>query len=382
MQTPISYQYKIYSSIKEIEIGIWNDFNQETNFYQSYQFLKIIEDSQNEIECRYCIFYLQNKIVGLAYFQLIQFSLAKLTKYNSSIKSNFISNSIRKYIAKKEIHLLHLGNVFFTGDKGVIFNNNNDLMHELPTVFDEVASTYEKKVTAYLTSNITLSDEKVCKDFPIHGFHHFDTEPDMLFDLLHRWNSFDEYSAALSSKYRIRMNKVLELSAEIDRRVFLIEDVLKYNNEIDILFKNVMQQADFNLSELNTTFFIENIKSLYHIFKMYGYFFNDKLCGFSTLYMCKGIVHVHYIGLDYEINKTHKLYNRMLLDVLRIAIENKIDKIHFGRTATEIKSTIGAKPIVLNAYLKVNNRFLNRIAPYFLKRIKVPHFVIRNPFRK
>jgi hypothetical protein len=111
-------------------------------------------------------------------------------------------------------------------------------------------------------------------------------------------------------------------------------------------------------------------------------FLDDKLCGFSTLYMCKGIVHVHYIGLDYEINKTHKLYNRMLLDVLRIAIENKIDKIHFGRTATEIKSTIGAKPIVLNAYLKVNNRFLNRIAPYFLKRIKVPHFVIRNPFRK
>ena len=92
-------------------------------------------------------------------------------------------------------------------------------------------------------------------------------------------------------------------------------------------------------------------------------------------------LHVHYIGLDYEINKTHKLYNRMLLDFVRFAIEHEVQKVHFGRTATEIKTTIGAAPNPLQAYLKLNNRVFNATLPYFLDRIKPQEFVIRNPFR-
>jgi hypothetical protein len=71
----------------------------------------------------------------------------------------------------------------------------------------------------------------------------------------------------------------------------------------------------------------------------------------------------------------------MLLDVVQLAIQQNIHQIHFGRTATEIKSTIGAKPVLLNAYLKINNRFYNRITPYILKRIKAPAFTMRNPFK-
>jgi hypothetical protein len=106
------------------------------------------------------------------------------------------------------------------------------------------------------------------------------------------------------------------------------------------------------------------------------------LVSFACLFhVDKSILHVHYIGLNYEINKTYKLYNRMLLDFVRFAILKGKTKIHFGRTATEIKTTIGAEPIPLHAYLKMSNVLANATLPYFLKRIKPAAYIARNPFK-
>jgi len=72
----------------------------------------------------------------------------------------------------------------------------------------------------------------------------------------------------------------------------------------------------------------------------------------------------------------------MLLDFVRFAIEHKKQQVHFGRTATEIKTTIGAQPQPLQAYLKMNNWLINASLPYFLKRIKPAEYTVRNPFKE
>lgn len=118
-------------------------------------------------------------------------------------------------------------------------------------------------------------------------------------------------------------------------------------------------------------------------FNIIGYYKEEALVGFACLFnVDENMLHVHYIGLDYTINKEQKLYNRMLLDFVKFAIENKKNKIHFGRTATEIKSTIGAQAFPLNAYLKMHNPMLNISLPYFLSRIKPAEYTLRNPFRE
>jgi hypothetical protein len=129
--------------------------------------------------------------------------------------------------------------------------------------------------------------------------------------------------------------------------------------------------------------FFEQMKLLYEEnCIIIGYYKNEELVSFACLFKVdKSTLHVHYIGLNYEINKEYKLYNRMLLDFVRFAIENEKSYIHFGRTATEIKTTIGAKPIPLHAYLKMSNPVVNSTLPYLLKRIKTAEFVARNPFK-
>jgi hypothetical protein len=114
-----------------------------------------------------------------------------------------------------------------------------------------------------------------------------------------------------------------------------------------------------------------------------GYYLNDELVSFVCLFNVDiSILHVHYIGLNYDINKEYKLYNRMLLDFVNLAIKHNKKHIHFGRTATEIKTTIGAVPTSLQAYLKMNNNVVNLTLPYFLSRIKPAAYIARNPFKE
>jgi hypothetical protein len=136
------------------------------------------------------------------------------------------------------------------------------------------------------------------------------------------------------------------------------------------------------MADLNINFF-EEMKKLYgNQCTILGYYLNNELVSFACLFHVDiATLHVHYIGLNYEINKEKKLYNRMLLDFVKFAIEQRKQQIHFGRTATEIKTTIGAIPTPLQAYLKMNNSIMNVALPYFLKRIKPAEYIIRNPFK-
>jgi hypothetical protein len=186
----------------------------------------------------------------------------------------------------------------------------------------------------------------------------------------------------LSSKYRVRARKVLSVSHNIHQKELSLEDIQSQRTSLEKLYNNVVNHVAFNMATLNIDFF-EQMKNLYgEACTMYGYYLNEEMVSFACLFhVDPATLHVHYVGLDYEINKAYKLYNRMLLDFVRFAIEHKVQKVHFGRTATEIKSTIGAEPNPLQAYLKMSNSGVNAVVPYLLKRIKPQEYIARNPFR-
>jgi hypothetical protein len=197
-----------------------------------------------------------------------------------------------------------------------------------------------------------------------------------------KWNMFEDYLNDLSSKYRVRARKVLSVSEQVIKKELTLEEIAVSKQQMQGLYDNVMNHVAFNMAVLNIDFF-EEMKKLYgDQCSVLGYYLNNELVSFACLFHVDvNILHVHYIGLNYELNKTFKLYNRMLLDFVRFAIEKGKRNIHFGRTATEIKTTIGAEPKALHAYLKMNNGLVNSTLPYFLKRIKPAEFIARNPFK-
>ena len=62
-------------------------------------------------------------------------------------------------------------------------------------------------------------------------------------------------------------------------------------------------------------------------------------------------------------------------------VNKKVKAINFGRTASELKSSVGAKPQDLTIYLRHKNTIPNRILSLFLKRIQPSDFKQKEPFK-
>ena len=66
---------------------------------------------------------------------------------------------------------------------------------------------------------------------------------------------------------------------------------------------------------------------------------------------------------------------------MRIGIEKQVSHINFGRTASEIKTTIGSIPIDLTCYIKHKRHFMNSVVRFIVKRVKLKEFKQHHPFK-
>ena len=376
------YSLRIVDTLSDIDKELWDSIDPDMPFYQSYSFLEVIENIHTDIEFRYALMYKDEQVIAALYTQLLDFSFRNLVNYSGQ-SFNAVKTAFRKYMAEKKTKLLNLGNVFFTGDKGIICKNNVTVIPHIPQVFEKINLSFKKnKPSAFLIANIYLADEKKCLNFYNSAFHPFVTDPDIFMRIDASWMNFDDYIDALASKYRVRTKKVLSVSSGIISKDFSMEELRAQKMNLTKLYNNVVNHVAFNMAVLNIDFF-EQMKATYdERCSITGYFKANELVSFVCLFnVDSDTMHVHYIGLDYDKNKEYKIYNRMLLDFVKMAIENRKKQIHFGRTATEIKTTIGAVPSPLHAYIKMNNGLINASLPYFLKRIKPPEYTARNPFK-
>ena len=60
------------------------------------------------------------------------------------------------------------------------------------------------------------------------------------------------------------------------------------------------------------------------------------------------------MGFESEINKERALYQRMLFEFIAWGISLGAVRVVMGRTALEIKSTLGAFPIALSTFVHIN----------------------------
>jgi hypothetical protein len=90
----------------------------------------------------------------------------------------------------------------------------------------------------------------------------------------------------------------------------------------------------------------------------------------------------HFVGIDYNLNKEYAIYQRILYDYVRIGIDYKLKSINFGRTASEIKSSIGAVPKELTMYVRHKKTIPNKLLKVFLQRVEPKSFKQKHPFKQ
>ena len=275
------------------------------------------------------------------------------------------------------------GNVFLSGEHGICTSKSTSsevIMKEIGAALDAVAAN-SKPLHALFIKDFRFESLKNTRQFLNFGYSEIKVEPNMIIQLKPEWKTFEDYKNVLKSKYRVKANKADSKSSTLKTRIFNAQDLETYKGELQALYQNTIANASFNAQVLNLNTYSHLGSTLKEDFIVKAYFLDDKLVGFLTALVNKNHLDAHFIGLDYKLNKSHAIYTRILNDYVRLGIEKRVSSINLGRTASEIKTTIGAKPLELSCYIKHKNSFINSLITPFLRRIKIKEFKQHSPFK-
>jgi hypothetical protein len=283
--------------------------------------------------------------------------------------------------------LFTCGNNLVSGEYGFKFLNtvSEESQSELLLKIIDVIGKEEKlsgAISAILIKDFErpLLPEKL---FENEKYTPFFVEPNLVVDVPETITGIEEYVQLFSKKYRNRAKTILKKGAVISQKILEKDDINLLESEIYQLYENIYERAKFKLIKLPKHYFFETKKLFPGKFLMRGFFLEDKLVAFNSCFLLnESTLEAHYIGLDYELNTQYELYQNILYCMISTAIENKKQKVNLGRTAAEIKTTVGAKVKDLICYIKPQNTISKIIQKPFISFLEPSEWVARNPFKE
>ncbi len=371
-----------YDNINDIPSTYWQQLGCGTNTYYTPEFLRAYELANDDIVFRYSVIVNdQNEAVAFASTQVVTIPIETITQ-NIKI-SERLKRIIHRLFCNSSLKIMFCGNIFLSGEYGTFIKKDEDmnaLFHELvaalETVMKDTKRLHGVFVKDFKETSLQLTDQ--LKDY---GYVPMKVEPNMIITLNPEWTSFDDYKDALKSKYRVKANKADSKSESLAVKEFTYQEIDHYKSELQALYENTIANANFNAQVLDLDTYILLKKTYGDQFIVKGYFFEDTLVGFLSAMRNGDNLDAHFIGLNYELNKNYAIYPRILNDYVRLGILHGAKRINLGRTASEIKSTLGAKPQDLTCYCRHKRPFLNWLIKPFIKNIKIKDFKEHSPFK-
>ena len=377
------YSAKAFNTVDAIPALDWESLNIHNNTYFSPDFLRTFETSNPKIAFKYIVIYDKLNAVGLANIQIISLSIDAILK-NIKI-SNTAKRIFRFFLCNYPLKIMFCGNVFLSGEHGIILNQNIDKKKAFLVIskaIKKLSSLKENRpLHAIFVKDFYQESLHITDHLLDYNYMRMPAEPNMIFKLNSNWKTFEDYNDDLKSKYRVKVNKADKTSSGLTAKLFNEDDFKVYKEELQQLYENTISNADFNAQVLDLNTYIK-LRALYKDnFIVKAYFYEDKLVGFLSALDNNNHLDAHFIGLDYELNKTYAIYPRILNDYVRLGIERQVSQINFGRTASEIKSTIGATPENLVCYTRHRHNVINKLLKSFIGQVKIKDFKKHEPFK-
>lgn len=292
---------------------------------------------------------------------------------------------VGQVLARLDFRLLVLGATQFTGPHGFVFDSSTDLDVSQQEVMEEGIAIGRK----LLTQQGWRPQAILVKDFyrPIpwsdDHYHPFPFLPNMLLPIRSEWRTFDDYLDSMLSKYRVRAKRAFKKAEPLDMRELNLAEVKAREARMYELYSAVEGKAEFSLIKTPHNYFTNLKEQLGSKFRVFAYFLDQQMVGFFTTQLNGHELEAHFMGLDDEHNHPHQLYLNMLYQMVSVAIEEKVELLLFARTASAIKSSVGAVPAEMHCYLKHYSPIINAIFPQVVKRVEpTEEWIQRHPFGK
>ena len=378
-----------FSSIDEITDDVWSFLDCESNIYFNRNFLKSIEKNHSEIRFSYIILVDKNKKpIAFSSIQIIDFHIDGIRNDLELVirKLKNVGRKLHLIPYKKPLQLLISGNTFVSGEHGIFIKENQDkkkVIKELAkAILHFVNVNKELKIDAFLLKDFVNESLFITDELKDSKYNPFSVEPNMVLHLQENWTTFDDYLAAMKTKFRVKARKAFKQSVNIRIEEVTVENIDNQLPKMTALYKKVADNASFNLGNFNLETYKNLKEKLGEDYILKTYWLEGKIVGFISGVINKKSLDAHFVGIDYQLNREHAIYQRMLYDYIEIAIHKKLKTINFGRTASEIKSSVGAIPQDLTMYIRHKKTITNKILKLFLQRVQPTPFQQKFPFKK
>jgi predicted N-acyltransferase len=368
--------------------SLWDRSQWHSRHFLTSDYLLALSESNSVRRMHFVIFKHGNEIVGKAVFQIVSYSIREgsyMAKPSVPL-ANLITKGLRRATSNQEVMIC--GNPYATGEHA--FDMHPDLSPiTAMSVLCKAITTISRReraagnpVSALVVKDFYPSSFGYAEALAQCGFKSFTVDHNMVLPLLESWTSFDDYLGDMTTKFRTKALSALRKSESLRTEIWNGEQILAHQSVINKLYKNVHDKADFRLGELRIRYFSRLVDTMGDkaIFK--AYFLDEQMIGFAFSIVGDEVFEAHIVGLDYEKNRDFSLYPRMLCDFVEIAITNRSKAIVFGRTAGEIKSTMGAIGVDLKCCIRHPQRLSNLLVNLLFSYIKPTDFPVRQPFKQ
>ena len=376
-----------YTSVASIPSQTWEALGCAGNIYFNPKFLTSLEKNHSEITFSYIVLVDNHKQpIAFASIKIIDFYLKGIKNDLDFLKN--IGRKLHIFPNKKPLKLLICGNTFVSGEHGVFIKENQDkkaIVKELAKSINYFVNSnkiFKKQIDVFLLKDFAEESLFITDELKDYKYHAFSVAPNMKLQLEENWHNFDDYLAAMKTKFRVKARKAYQQSAELLIREVTLCTFEEQLPKMTTLYKKVAANAGFNLGDFNLETYRDLKEKLGDDYILKTYWLEDKMVGFVSGVVNKNSLDAHFVGIDYQKNRTYAIYQRMLYEYIKIGISKKLKTINFGRTASEIKSSVGAIPQDLTMYLRHKKTIKNKILKLFLHKVQPTPFQQKFPFKK
>ena len=383
-------QILVFNSVADIPTIVWKELNCAHNLYFSSNYLEALEKHNSHLSFYYIVLKNENeKAIALANVQIINFQLEGIEKDTSSIFKKITSIGRRLTIIPKEkpLKIINCGNTFVSGEHGIFIKKGENKRLILRKISKGILhhtenSNQKNPIDIFMMKDFRTESLPITKELISMGYYAFNIEPNLILKINPKWRNFEDYLTALKTKFRVKAKKAMKLSNDLVTKEISVLNFDEHLLKMTELYKKVVTKAAFNLGEFNLQTYKSLKAKLGHSYILKSYWIDDKMVGFMSGMINKNHLDAHFVGIDYELNKQYAIYQRMLYDYIKTAIDHKIEVLNFGRTASEIKSSVGAEPQDLTVYIRHKKSIRNKFLKLFLLKIQPSEFNQKFPFKR
>jgi hypothetical protein len=378
-----------FSSISLLPEEIWTQLGCEQNLYFHRGYLLSLEKNNPQIDFSYVVLLNeQEEAIALATIQVVDFDVDSIKNDLEKLlrKVTAIARKMRILPKEKPLKFLVSGNVFVSGEHGIFIKDNvdkNKAIKQLGKAIQNFANdNRDKEIAVFILKDFIKESLFITDELLDFNYYPINVEPNMMLTLKEGWHTFDDYLDSLKTKFRVKARKAFKQSSGL-----IIEDITKENIDellpkMTVLYKKVVARADFNFGDFDLNTYKDLIKTMNGKYILKAYCLEDKMVGFMSGIVNNNSLDAHFVGIDYQYNKKYAVYQRMLYDYINIAIEKRLNVLNFARTASEIKSSVGAIPQDLTVYIRHKKSITNKLLKLFLMNIQPTSFNQKYPFKK